>query len=338
MGDDPKKVEDAQASPAILYVHGAGAQKPPLEMKRELDRIVFGREMAGSRVAYYADILWPLSPPQPRKGFAAAPSPRSARDRAVRLAARPETDPTAAAAAILAASFGSPAPRGPRRSRGSRALAAVPEAAAMPVVADEALGLVEELYRHADLVASRSSARRPGQTLRLNLPDPIFRLVVGFLAKDVVDYLYGDIAEPVRERVRLELGKSPTPSVIVAHSMGTIVLYDVLSEPAFAGLEIPLLVTVGCPLGIGNIQKHLRGGAGRPNPVPRQLRVWLNYADPFDPVAIEQTLRDEFDPPRDFATDYTVNNRARNNHDLTGYLSVDVVRSAIVGAIGGAMP
>jgi hypothetical protein len=54
-------------------------------------------------------------------------------------------------------------------------------------------------------------------------------------------------------------------------------------------------------------------------------------------VAIEQTLRDEFDP-EDFATDEEVNNPARDNHELLGYLSVAMVRDTIVAAAGQGGP
>ena len=50
--------------------------------------------------------------------------------------------------------------------------------------------------------------------------------------------------------------------------------------------------------------------------------------------ALDPTLRNEFTPPQDFAKDETVNNPAKNNHDLTGYLSVGIVRSSIVTAVG----
>jgi hypothetical protein len=165
-------------------------------------------------------------------------------------------------------------------------------------------------------------------------PDPIFRFIVGVFASDVVDYLFGGWAERMRAPVREALSSGPPPGVIVAHSLGTIVAYDVLSEPAFAGLAADLLVTVGSPLGIANVQDRLRDGAGRPNPVPGKLRAWSNFADRWDPVALDATLRDEFRPPKNFARDAAVNNQARNSHDLTGYLSVAIVRSSIVDAVG----
>jgi len=90
---------------------------------------------------------------------------------------------------------------------------------------------------------------------------------------------------------------------------------------------------VGSPLGIDNVQGRLRDRAGRPNPVPPGLGQWANFADRFDPVALDATLRNAFDPPRNFAVDEAVNNRAKNNHDLTGYLSIGVVASAIQQAL-----
>jgi hypothetical protein len=253
-------------------------------------------------------------------------SGRARRAKAIRSSTQPRVSPKAAAAAIVAATLASPARRRP-------GLAAAPAPAPSANFA-EAQRLVEQLYRRADRIASRSSVVRPGLALGPTFPDPIFRFIVGEFASDVIDYLYGPYTEAMRAPVRQALLENPPPKVFVAHSLGTIILYDVLSEPAFAGLEVNLLVTVGCPLGIGNVQNRLRDRAGRPNPVPASLTAWSNFADRWDPVALDATLRDEFDPPKDFAKDERVNNPAGNNHDLTGYLSVGIVHSTIVGAAG----
>jgi hypothetical protein len=238
----------------------------------------------------------------------------------------PQVSPTEAADAIVSATLTAPRPRG----------TAAADAPPPPTAADVAAArrLVAQLYRRADLVASRSTAPTAGRALGVTFPDPIFRFVVGKLASDVIDYLYGPWTEAMRAPVRRALLRSPRPKVVVAHSLGTVITYDVLSEPVFAGFRVDLLVTIGSPLGIGNVQQRLRDGAGRPNPVPKPVRAWSNFADRFDPVALEATLRDEFDPPRDFATDTSVNNAARNNHDLPGYLSVGVIRQTIVDAAG----
>jgi hypothetical protein len=64
------------------------------------------------------------------------------------------------------------------------------------------------------------------------------------------------------------------------------------------------------------------------------LKTWRNFADRWDPVALDQTMRDEFEPPKNFATDEQVNNPARDNHELLGYLSVSIVHDTIVAAAG----
>lgn len=308
----------------LVYVHGAGPQKAAKAFKHEVDLLLFGRDMPTTRVAHYAGVRWPPT----GGGPAAAPdrSNRARRVRAIRSTIEPQVSAKAAAATIVGATLAPPARRGPS------AAAAPPPAAAADVA--EAQRLVERLYRRADRIASRSSVARPGRALGPTFPDPIFRFIVGKFASDVVDYLYGPHTEAMRAPVRQALLKNPRPKVIVAHSLGTIILYDVLSEPSLSGLDVDLLVTIGCPLGIGNVQDRLRDRAGRPNPVPASLTAWSNFADRWDPVALEPTLRDEFEPPKDFARDESVNNAARNNHDLTGYLSVGIVHSTIVDAAG----
>jgi hypothetical protein len=53
---------------------------------------------------------------------------------------------------------------------------------------------------------------------------------------------------------------------------------------------------------------------GGPTSVPTALNAWRNFADRWDPVALDQTLRDEFDPPKNFARDGEVNNDDLHDH------------------------
>ncbi len=309
----------------LVYVHGAGPQAPMKDFKHENDVLIFGKDMPTTRVGYYANVRWPAGGGGGAGvAAAAAGSSRPRRVRAIRAAMAPELSADAAAARIVAATLKPPA--GARRGA-----AAAPAVSAKDV--DAATALVEELYREADRIANRSPRpRRRGQALNITFPDPIFRFVVGKLASDVIDYLYGPFKQAMRQPVKQALLANPAPKVVVAHSLGTIITYDLLTEPELAGLKIDMLFTLGCPLGIGNVQKLLRDGAGKPNPVPPQIAAWENYSDPFDPVALEHTLHDEFTPPPNFAHDEEVNNQARNNHDLTGYLQIPLIAQAIAAA------
>lgn len=310
------------AANTLVYVHGAGKQAKAPAMKAELDALLFGASPPSTRLAYYAHVRWPPAGSGP--AAAAGASGRTRRERAVRRAAKPDLSPEAAANEVVRATLARP-----RGRVGAAAAGQVP-----PEDRRAATELAESLFRSADRIARRSSTTGRRLGAGPSFPDPIFRAIVGFFASDVIDYLYAGFADRMRAPVRATLLENPAPKVLIAHSLGTIVTYDVLSEPAFRNRTLPLLVTVGSPLGIGNVQARLRDRAGRPNPVPKSVKAWANFADRFDPVALDATLRDAFEPPQDFAVDDAVNNGAKNNHDLTGYLSIGVVGTMIRQVMG----
>jgi hypothetical protein len=300
----------------LVYVHGAGPQPSAADLKKSLDLILFDAPLATSRVARYADVRWSAAGTK-LAAAAASGAGRARRQAAVTHAASRTVSPEEAAETIVRAAMSS-------RKKG-------PLGAASPANRKAAIELVTEFYKHADRVAHHSSPHALG----IGFPDFIFRKVVGFFASDVVDYLFNGFADAMQAEVRKVLLAGPVPEVIIAHSLGTIVTYDVLSDPQLKDRIPSVLVTVGCPLGIDNVQKRLRKGAGRPNPIPAKITTWSNFADRFDPVAIEATLRDEF-KPTDLIVDDEVNNRAKNNHDIDGYLSIAVVHSMIRKAVGVA--
>jgi hypothetical protein len=307
------------AAQQLVYVHGAGPQKAAPVLKHEVDLLLFGKDMSTTRVAHYANVRWPPTGGGP--AITAAGSGRARRTKAIRRATDPALSSTAAADEIVNATM-----RGPGGAGAAPGMS--------PAEIAQARKLVQQLFRRADRVASRSASPTPGVAFGPTFPDPIFRFIVGKFASDVIDYLYGPFKPQMQAPVLEALRKTPRPKVIVAHSLGTIITYDVLSDPALGSLKDSLFVTIGCPLGIGNVQDRLRNGASRPHPVPTALNAWRNFADRFDPVALDGTLRDEFDPPKNFAKDEQVNNPARDNHELLGYLSVAIVRDAIVAAAG----
>ena len=170
--------------------------------------------------------------------------------------------------------------------------------------------------------------------LQFGLPDPVFRLAAGKAGVDVVRYLYqANWTIPMRRRVYDALSTAPDPLIVVAHSLGTIIAYDVLTDPVFEGREIRLFVTAGSPLGISNVMTRLRDGQG-PGSIPGEIGSWSNFCDRLDPVAIlGQTLGDKF-APYDFVHDVSgLDNPAPDNHDLLGYLGLAPVREAIHRAI-----
>lgn len=311
----------------IVYVHGAGPQKPASALKHDIDMALFGTDMSTtSRIGYYANVRWPSAgaPAGPALAAAVRGASRARRSKAIKATMDPTLSANDAANEIVNATL-----RGP----GADAAAAAGAGVSAAEIA-QAKRLVRQLYRTADRIAARSAAPGPlpGLALGPTFPDPIFRFVVGRFASDVIDYLYGPFKSLMQAPVFEALKKTPRPKVVLAHSLGTIITYDVLADPSMTGLSDVTLITIGCPLGIGNVQNRLRNGAGRPNPIPNGITTWSNFADRFDPVAIDQTMRDEFEPPKNLPRDEQVNNPANDNHELFGYLSILLVRDAIVAA------
>ncbi|MGW5883161.1 alpha/beta hydrolase [Streptomyces koyangensis] len=102
------------------------------------------------------------------------------------------------------------------------------------------------------------------------------RQVRWYLARKHVDEAGCGIDERIRARVAAELDPSG-PTVVVAHSLGTVVAFETLQEhPA----QVPLLVTLGSPIGM-RTAVHPRM---RPQPVrtPAVVGRWLNFWDRDD--------------------------------------------------------
>ena len=184
--------------------------------------------------------------------------------------------------------------------------------------------------------AMEISAAQPMMTTGTEeLPDPAFFVLARLASRDVTDYLLGGRAEAMRAPVREVLLASTTPTIVIAHSLGTIVTFDVLSELGHDAPDVPLLLTLGSPLGISNVLARLVGGTPPPPVRPAAVKRWNNVADPFDPVALVPQLSQLFDPLGTIG-DHRVNNAALLNHDLTGYLDTPLVRSVVQDALRAA--
>ncbi len=80
---------------------------------------------------------------------------------------------------------------------------------------------------------------------------------------------------------------------LIAHSMGSIIAYDVLRTLETLPPAIEQFVTIGSPLGLPIVAQHIREEFGQTT-IPRQVRHWTNLADPGDKVALDCTLADEY--------------------------------------------
>ncbi len=125
-------------------------------------------------------------------------------------------------------------------------------------------------------------------------------------------------------RPRLERNSS----VIVAHSLGTVVAFNLLRELAAAktDIQIPLLVTVGSPLAITEVQRWIGGEFG----IPSNVDSWMNFYDKGDPVTLGRPLSTGFAKG---IIDTVVDNNTSNAHSIAGYLD----DTAVIGSLNRSL-
>ena len=142
------------------------------------------------------------------------------------------------------------------------------------------------------------------------------------------------IKEKIRERVAQVIRRYKGYDIcIVAHSMGSIIAYDVLSY-VIPEIKIQTFITIGSPLGLPVIISKIAAEQSRVNGVNNYISTpagiewgWFNLTDIKDPIAINYKLSDDFSKnaygvyPVDYLVynNYEIN-RTKNPHKSYGYL------------------
>jgi len=290
--------------PTVVYMHGAGNKPPQDDLKRAWDLDLFGQDKGDqTRMAHYADLLHAT----PGSTGADACTQEEALAALVLAAGAAEAAPDHAPAGAEADLLAGLTPRGQQL----------------------ALSLSMSMAARA---ASRPAAVQADRTEILPLPAALRRLLLRQLLRqlfpDADAYFFTDRKEPIRERLRQALEAVNGPVVVIGHSLGTVIAYDVLSEPRFTGKAVPLLVTLGSPLGYTEIQDVV----AKPLTIPAPVRLWANFADPLDLISLDTSLADDFQgAPR--IIDALVDNPSPNNHAACGYLGASRVRSTVTAAL-----
>lgn len=189
----------------------------------------------------------------------------------------------------------------------------------------------EQLVGEAAMLAGRpSDGRREGLLTGLQgalswlaSATNLDHLLIAAVFRDVAAYL----DDPAVRRAVLDSVLRTLPSagqaVIVAHSLGTVVAMDLLTRLP-ASVEVPLLVTLGSPLGLDSVHRRLlSGGPFRPDRIGQWLNVWC----PADPVCIGCPLDDDWKGQVD---ERAVDNPLQRAHDVGEYLAHPHVARAIM--------
>lgn len=221
---------------------------------------------------------------------------------------------------------------------------------ALGLDAEEIAPITRDQQKSLDALEKRLEARLakggagPGAKA-LPLPEGLRRwttkLLTKIFLKDVRDFLYVPA-----ERARMEasvterLGAVGGPYIVIGHSQGSMVAFEVLRKLKKADCDVKLFVTIGSPLGLQEVQDELKKG-GR-LAVPECVDRWLNVAERLDPVALDPELANDFAKNAagvavEDVTGLQINPDWKSNpHSGTGYLRIAEVREAVRDAAGAA--
>jgi hypothetical protein len=152
---------------------------------------------------------------------------------------------------------------------------------------------------------------------------------IALATNDVYQYLKNPgIRDTIEQGVSAAIAPG-VPTVVVGHSLGTVVCYNLLRRDGAAqGWGVPLYVSLGSPLAVTAIKKALH-----PVEHPPCVAEWYNAMDERDVVALYPLDEDHFkvDPAIENKTD--VDNETDNRHGISGYLGDKDVARRIFDAL-----
>ena len=168
----------------------------------------------------------------------------------------------------------------------------------------------------------------PSLVIERFLDDVAYYLRMPRMRETVLDVVLDDLNRKLPQGGEL---------VVVGHSLGTVVAYDLLTRLPDT-FPVRQFVTAGSPLGLPVVQRHLLGASERakppvPGPVPRRAGGWLNAYDVLDVVALLHPLAGAF---TETAGRQVTDERTHNPggpHSITDYLA----DPDVAGPIGRAL-
>jgi hypothetical protein len=122
------------------------------------------------------------------------------------------------------------------------------------------------------------------------------------------------------------------PSVVVSHSLGTIVAYNLLMNRVDRS-NIKAFITIGSPLGIEAIYSRLPSDT-QPRKAPEGVGRWFNARDAQDTVALHEIPADRFGGAPQVFNYSGVDNTSDNQHGIAQYLEDRMIAKAIHDALG----
>lgn len=171
----------------------------------------------------------------------------------------------------------------------------------IPATSHEAaflVGFEAKLQGAAAVLPSAPPVGEQGLEIASWLPDAVKQAIIKKAAMEAYYYLFdkpfpcpGRPPQPMRQAIRSllldtlqETSRQADKLLVVAHSMGTMVAYDVLRNCPECPV-VDTLITLGSPLGIEEVQDELKApDVDRIDFPAARLGRWINLYDPLDPV------------------------------------------------------
>jgi hypothetical protein len=181
------------------------------------------------------------------------------------------------------------------------------------------------------------------------LPEPVKGAIIKKVAMEAYYYLFdqpfSSLGSPVQVRAVLRqrlidklklLQEKAERLIIVSHSMGTMIAYDVLRRCPECP-SIHTLITLGSPLGVTEVQEKLVADGFSRVDFPDKLTRWINIYDPLDPVCgADPRLRNDYAAVNGkLVEDVREDNWGKWRHTITHYLAGTQMRRALSQALTG---
>ncbi len=315
-------------TPTIVYIHGLANKPEASVLKCQWDTALFGNDMGDrTRMAYWVD-------------REVHPQPENATCTDADIVPIPPEDQEPEGAGIRSARFDddwlereveelgtSKAERAFLKKMGSK------------------------LVKHGDSIDLEESKRGPG-VKALPLPGflrrRITRAVTKQFLRDAFNFFFRkEKRERMEDVLRERLIPCEGPVIVIAHSQGSMIAYDLLRQLDKNDVDVSLLLTIGSPLGLTEIKDLFKSELIKNKklkllPKPKCVTRWVNVADKADVVATDETLSSEFEPGN-FIEDIPAKSKDRKRlnkdspkhpHSATGYLRSDVVQELIRDTVG----
>jgi subtilisin family serine protease len=305
----------------IIYVHGIGNKPPANILKCQWDNALFGVELGDrSRLAYWVN-----------RSFYPTPTDDGCTSSDI---VRIDDDEMSTKAVLTLAKQ--------KPVSGKEAVDAEIKALTEDDGERQILGNIAKAMENSPAAGEAAFGALDVQAKLLPLPPVIRRLITQITTRaflrDVHEFFFDQARREAMEKSLLERIRSGGgPFVIIGHSQGSMIAYNLLRGLTKADCDVRLLVTIGSPLGMSEVKDILGQWNNGEFRVPECVTRWINVADPLDPVAVDRQIADEYPAGEGQSIqDYDVRNpdSPRHPHSGTGYLRTAPVQQELRHAVG----